>query len=120
MYYVITAALAWLVALPALAQQPAPTRPDIQLQPVGSLRTITDLLEIITRYVWMLATPIIVIMVMWGGFKILVAKDNKGQFESGKETIKQAVIGAAVILLAQSAMYIIIELFDVDRNAVGL
>jgi len=55
-----------------------------------------------------LAIPIFVIMVLIGGFQIMIAGGNEEKVKQGKSTIWWAVIGYVIILLA-NGMVLIIE-----------
>jgi hypothetical protein len=54
-----------------------------------------------------LAIPIVVIMVLIGGFQIMTAGGNEEKVKEGKSTIKWAVIGYIIILLANGLVLII-------------
>jgi len=54
-----------------------------------------------------LAIPIVVIMVLIGGFQIMIAGGNEEKVKQGKSTIWWAVIGYAIILLADGLVLII-------------
>lgn len=59
---------------------------------------------------FMIAVPIVSIMVLWGGFQILTAGGDPEKFGNGKKTILYAVVGFAVVLVAQGVVFIIKEL----------
>jgi len=54
-----------------------------------------------------LAIPIVVIMVLIGGFQIMTAGGNEEKIKQGKSTIWWAVIGYIIILLANGLVLII-------------
>jgi exosome complex RNA-binding protein Rrp42 (RNase PH superfamily) len=54
-----------------------------------------------------LAIPIVVIMVLIGGFQIMTAGGNEEKVKQGRSTIWWAVIGYVVILLANGLVLII-------------
>ena len=54
-----------------------------------------------------LAIPIVVIMVLIGGFQIMIAGGNEEKVKQGRSTIWWAVIGYAIILLADGLVLII-------------
>lgn len=78
--------------------------------PVG-VSTFNELLDKIINYVTLIAVPILSIMVLWGGFQMLTAKDNPANFDKGRKTITYAAIGFAVILVAQGLEFVIREFF---------
>ena len=54
-----------------------------------------------------LAIPIVVIMVLIGGFQIMTAGGNEEKVKQGKSTIWWAVIGYVIILLANGLVLVI-------------
>ena len=54
-----------------------------------------------------LAIPIVVIMVLIGGFQIMTAGGNEEKVKQGRSTIWWAVIGYVVILLANGLVLVI-------------
>ena len=54
-----------------------------------------------------LAIPIVVIMVLIGGFQIMTAGGNEERVKQGKSTIWWAVIGYVIILLANGLVLVI-------------
>jgi len=103
-----------LLALPALVQAQG-NQPTIQLTDPTGTGTFAALAEKIVSYLWQIAIPIIAIMVLWGGFLFLTAGDDISKVQKAKNTLKWAVIGTAVILVAQGVVFIIGELFGVEN-----
>jgi hypothetical protein len=56
-----------------------------------------------------IATPIVVVMVLIGAFQILIAGGNPEKITKGRNTIFYAVVGYAVVLVAQGLALIIKE-----------
>jgi len=65
-------------------------------------KIITGLLQI--------ATPIVAIMVIVGGFMIMTAGGNSEKVKKGRDVVLYAVIGFAVILFAQAVVFILKDL----------
>lgn len=57
-----------------------------------------------------LITPIVIIMVLVGAFQILTAGGNPEKVTKGRKTILYAVVGYAIVLLAQGLVFIIKEI----------
>lgn len=74
--------------------------------------TISDLLQRIINYLYLIAGPILGIIVIIGGFQMLTARDNETQFVKGKKTVTYAAIGFAVILIADGVNLIIKNFFQ--------
>ena len=67
--------------------------------------------EAIINGLFIIAIPLVSIMVLWGGFQILTAGGDPTKFTNGKKTLIYAVVGFAVVLVAQGVVFIIKELF---------
>ena len=80
------------------------------------LRTTSfvDLVNRLIGYLMLLASPIVAIMVIYGGFQILTAAGDPEKFKNGRQTILYAVIGFAVILLAKAIIAILKQLLGVE------
>lgn len=65
------------------------------------------LLEKILLFLFNIAIPITVIMVLVGGFQILTAAGDPEKFSTGRKTILYAAAGFAVVVLANSLIAII-------------
>jgi hypothetical protein len=81
--------------------------------PTG-LHTFTELLNKIISYLNMIVDPLVVIMVLWGGFQILTAGGDEGKFKTGKQTLTYAVIGAIVVICASGLIFVINEFLGVS------
>lgn len=86
---------------------------QITLTPPGNIRTIDDVITKITTFLYMVASPLIVIMILIGGFQMLTAQDNVSKFEKGRKTIMYAAIGTVVILVA-SGIGLVVKSFLIE------
>lgn len=73
----------------------------------GSLR---DLLAGIAGQLYIIAIPIVTIMILYGAFLILTMGGDPGRLERGKKTILYAIIGFIVVLVAGGVPSLIQEL----------
>ncbi len=107
--------LAFFLSLPTMtmAQSGSPS-PSIELPNPAGLETVNDLLARIINWLYIISAPVITIIVIWAAFLMLTANDNKNQFEQGKKMIKNAAIGAGVIICASGLVFIIKEFFGVN------
>ncbi|MBI4085415.1 MAG: hypothetical protein HY432_02850 [Candidatus Liptonbacteria bacterium] len=80
--------------------------------PLGT-STFQQLVQNILGALFTLSIPIVSIMVMVGGYQILTAAGNEERLKMGRRTITYAVIGFAVILLANGVVSLIRELTGV-------
>ncbi len=67
--------------------------------------------------IYYLSIPVVSIMVLIGGFQILVASGDPEKLKTGKNTILYAALGFAVILLAKSVVLIVRSIFPEDGGA---
>lgn len=77
-----------------------------------SFDSIEDLLDRIADVLFTLSIPILVIMVIIGGFYILTAGGSEQRVTTGKKVITWAVIGFVIILLAGSVASLIRNLLE--------
>ncbi len=61
---------------------------------------LTDLLVFIGGQLYLLSIPIVVIMILYGAFQILTAAGEESKIQIGKRTIKYAILGFVVVLVA--------------------
>ncbi len=78
----------------------------------GSGGTIlTCVVTPVINFIFMLAVPISVIMVLWGGFTLMTSEGDPEKVSTGKKTILYAAVGFLVVLLAQSVVTIVQNMF---------
>ncbi|MBS3903188.1 MAG: hypothetical protein KGZ30_02300 [Anaplasmataceae bacterium] len=71
-----------------------------------------SVLDTIIQRLGELATLIVVIMIIYGGFQMLFAGGNPQKFADGRRTITYAAIGLLVILMARGVTGILQSLFS--------
>jgi hypothetical protein len=92
---------------------PIGTGGQITLQnPLGT-QSLADIVAAILSAFFTLSIPIVSIMVMVGGYYILTAAGNEENLKKGRQTITYAVIGFAVILLANGVVSLVRELLKI-------
>ncbi len=69
------------------------------------------LLGKIILFLYNLAIPVTVIMVLVGGFQILTAAGDPEKFSTGRKTILYAAVGFTVVFFANSIVPIIRDIF---------
>lgn len=99
-----------------------PNESDFGFPLAGSLNLptgddpVTEVVIPIVKWILGLLGLIAVIMIIYGGYLWLMAGGNEDQVTNAKKTIRAAVIGIAIVLLAYS---ISILVFNVITNASG-
>jgi len=66
-----------------------------------------------------IATPILTIMILWGGFQILTAAGNPQKLEQGRKTLQWAIIGFAIVLINWGFASIIREILGGGSSSGG-
>ncbi len=69
--------------------------------------TFDTILKKITGFLFIIAVPIVSIMVLVGGFQMMTAGGDPEKFSKGRKTILYAAIGFVVVLLADSVATLI-------------
>jgi hypothetical protein len=69
---------------------------------VGAISKILD-------YLIYISIPILALMILWGGFQILTAREAPEKIKNGKTTIMWAVVGFIIILASKGMALIFIE-----------
>ena len=80
---------------------------DFEIQnPIG-IDTFEELVNVIGRWIFNLAIPIAVIIIIYAGVLMLTAGGDPGRFKKGMEALKYAVIGLAVVLIGKGFVSLI-------------
>lgn len=75
--------------------------------------TFEELLNTITSFLFLLSIPIVSIMILYGGFKMLTAAGAPDKIEAGKKTITYAIVGFIVIIISRGAALLIKDILGV-------
>ena len=78
--------------------------------PLGNISTFAEIIDRVTGYLIVIAAPIVTLMILFAGFKILTAGDNPENLKSAKQMILWTVIGYAIILISKGVTLIIKQL----------
>jgi len=98
-----------LVTLPVFAQTTGAGGGKITVtSPLGT-KGIEDTAKAITSALVTLAIPIVGIMIIYGAFQIMTAGGDPKKFADGRNTILYAVVGLAIVLLADVIVDVIKE-----------
>ena len=63
---------------------------------------LEDILDAIAGFLFKLSIPLVVVVIIIGAFYLVTAGGSEDKIKKGKETIKWAIIGFVIILLAAS------------------
>lgn len=70
-------------------------------------QTISDVVDAVTKWIFILAMVIAPLMILLGGFYMLTSRGDPKMSNTGKDIIKWAIVGLAVILFAKAFVSII-------------
>ncbi len=72
--------------------------------------TITEVINAIIGLLKIIALPLAMIMIIWGGIQVLTAAGSEDKLSQGQKTITWAVIGLAIVYVDGSIVGFIEEL----------
>lgn len=79
------------------------------INPLGTY-SIQEILDRIIYYLFLLATPVLVIMILWGAFLLITSAGSKDRVQQGWKTIIYAAVGYGILILASGVSFIIQQL----------
>ena len=85
----------------------------------GGPNTLSDVIDIVTKWLLNISIPLAVIFILWAGFLMLTAGPEPAKFDKGKKILVNVVIGLAVIFIGRgfiTLIYSIIELGGSDTS----
>ena len=89
------------------------TGTDVTLpNPLGTTETVGGVIGIIIGALQLISAPLVALMVLVGGYQMLFSGGNPEKFKMGKKIILYAVIGYAILLIAEGVDNIITELLE--------
>lgn len=91
-----------------IAKSPAKTGDKVGLINPLKAKSISEFLVAIVDVLLIFATPLIVIYIMYAGFKFVTAQGNPSEIESARTALLWAVVGGVIVLGAK----LIIEVID--------
>jgi 4-amino-4-deoxy-L-arabinose transferase-like glycosyltransferase len=100
----------WLFTTAQRVLAGAPT--SLQLQNPLNATSVEEVLKSAAPKLTLLAAPIVTIVVLYGAFLMITAAGDPEKIKSGKKTLLYAAIGFAVVLLADSIVPVIRDIFS--------
>ena len=83
--------------------------------PLGNITSIEELLLAILNVFIVIATPIIVLFIIYAGFMYVTAKGNAEQIQTATRALTYAIVGAVLILGAVALAEVIKNVVDAFR-----
>ncbi|NCO15543.1 hypothetical protein COS60_00105 [Candidatus Wolfebacteria bacterium CG03_land_8_20_14_0_80_39_317] len=108
----IFSGLVFLMTNKVLAQGGGVGTGPIKLpNPLGTTNII-QIINNVLNYLIYISVPILAIMILIGGFQILIARDNPEKIQSGRKTLMYAVIGFTIILISKGVALILLRIMS--------
>jgi TRAP-type C4-dicarboxylate transport system permease small subunit len=110
-----------VISLAAIPGEPTPggtpstnSQQNLQVELVNPVKvdSIQELLQTILEIVIILATPIVVLFIIYAGFKYVTARGNASQIQEATQALTYAVIGGVLIIGAVAIAEIIKNLVN--------
>lgn len=96
-----------LVTTPASAQNIVPIP-----NPAGNYaENIGDIIERVAQFIAYLAFPLVAAMIIFAGIRFLLARGNEQKVQEAKETLKWAILGAAIVIGAYAIVLTLRTIF---------
>ncbi|MDD4412919.1 MAG: hypothetical protein PHR00_04750 [Patescibacteria group bacterium] len=88
-----------------------------ELENPMNAESLTGILASVSKWVLALASPLAILMGIWAAVLFITAGGDPGKVKQGREALQWAVIGLAVVLLANSLVGIVqTKLGEADSN----
>lgn len=104
-----------------------PRHPDSVFSPIGDIvnspanfdifnplgiSSLEGFLERIINGLLIVATPLVVIMILWSAYLFITAGGNPTTLQKARQTILWTVVGYGILFLASGIVYVIKDLFN--------
>lgn len=80
---------------------------------VGNPKSIGELVGIIANFIFNIAIPIAVIIIVYGGFRMLTSGGIPKNYQAGLDALKYASLGLAVLIIAKGFTSLIQSILSV-------
>ncbi|MGD0976697.1 MAG: hypothetical protein ABR875_00135 [Minisyncoccia bacterium] len=79
----------------------------------GTPTSFQDLIGIIANFIFNLGIPVSVIIIIYGGFRMLTSGGVPKNYQAGLNALKYAVLGLAVLLIAKGFVSLVQSILSV-------
>ncbi len=80
---------------------------QIQNPVVGSPKNVLDFGILIANWIFNIAIPIVIIFIIYGGFKFVISRGNPSKVQEAKRLLWYTVIGLAIVLIGKGFIVLI-------------
>jgi hypothetical protein len=95
-----------------LFAMPFLSRAQVVISPVVSHTDIGQLLQDVTKYIWVLVAPLSTIMMIWAGILFLTSEGDPAKISRAKSIVTYVVVGIIVAIIASGLSYLIAEILS--------
>ena len=78
----------------------------------GGLDTLQKLLDAVITFLYYIAGPVAVVMIVASGVLFLFAKGDTGKIKQAKDILLYAIVGLAIILIGSGFIKLIKSIFE--------
>ncbi len=78
--------------------------------PLGGYSNLQLILDRVINGLLILATPVVVIMILWAGYQFIVSGGSPDKITKARQTILWAAVGYGILLLSRGITFIIQQL----------
>lgn len=83
----------------------------------GGADDLTGLIKVLAQWLFNIAIPIAVIMIIYSGVLFLTAQGNPGQVTKAKDVLKYAVIGLAIMFIGSGFVSLIQSILELGNSS---
>lgn len=87
---------------------------DFSIQPFGPT-SFTELLNVIITWIFNIAIPIAMIMIIWAGLTMLTAGGKPANYEKGKKMLGYAIAGLVVIFIGKGFISLVKSILELGQ-----
>lgn len=92
----------------------ASSRAVVLPNPIG-IDTFQDLVKVIGKYIFNLAIPVAVIVIIYAGILMLTAGGNPSKFQKGAKALWYAVLGLTIIFIGKGFVTLIKSILSLQN-----
>lgn len=78
--------------------------------PLGSVKTVQGVIGLLGTWLFNLAMPVGVIVIIYGGVMMLSSAGNPKQYKTGTTALKYAVIGLAILFIGKGFVSLVVSI----------
>ncbi len=83
-----------------LVIQPENGKPITIIGPIEGITSLTDLVTVMTNFLYPFAAVILLLVLIWGGYDFLMSRGDADKVNSGKAKMTAGIIGFVLLMLS--------------------